>query len=81
MSNSCDACGYRDSEVKPGGGFSKTGRSITLQVAKSTERQSHLTAWCLNRYPGALVDDRLRSGMCGQVPNLEIAEFKQCSPM
>lgn len=33
MSNSCDSCGYRDSEVKPGGGFSDAGRSITLQVA------------------------------------------------
>ena len=32
MSNSCDACGYRDSEVKPGGGFSDRGRKITLQA-------------------------------------------------
>lgn len=32
MSNACDACGYRDSEIKPGGGFSEKGQSITLQV-------------------------------------------------
>ena len=32
MSNSCDVCGYRDSELKPGGGFSDKGLSITLQV-------------------------------------------------
>ena len=33
MSNSCDVCGYRDSELKPGGGFSDRGLSITLQVS------------------------------------------------
>ena len=32
MSNACDVCGYRNSEVKPGGGFSDMGRDITLQV-------------------------------------------------
>jgi hypothetical protein len=32
MSNSCDVCGYRDSEVKPGGGFSDQGRIITLKA-------------------------------------------------
>lgn len=32
MSNACDVCGYRNSEVKPGGGFSDHGRDITLQV-------------------------------------------------
>lgn len=32
MSNSCGVCGYRDSEVKPGGGFSDKGRTITLQA-------------------------------------------------
>lgn len=33
MSNACDACGYRDSEIKPGGGFSDKGQTITLQVS------------------------------------------------
>ncbi len=32
MSNACDVCGYRNSEVKPGGGFSERGTQITLQV-------------------------------------------------
>jgi zinc finger protein len=32
MSNACDVCGYRDSELKPGGGFSDKGLAITLQV-------------------------------------------------
>ena len=33
MSNACDVCGYRNSEVKPGGGFSEMGRDITVQVS------------------------------------------------
>lgn len=37
MSNSCDVCGYRDSELKPGGGFSDKGLSITLQVTSLGE--------------------------------------------
>ena len=32
MSNACEVCGYRNSEVKPGGGFSDRGTQITLQV-------------------------------------------------
>ena len=32
MSNACEVCGYRNSEVKPGGGFSDHGTQITLQV-------------------------------------------------
>ena len=38
MSNACDVCGYRNSEVKPGGGFSDKGRNITLQVRMVGER-------------------------------------------
>ena len=34
MSNACDVCGYRNSEVKPGGGFSERGTQITVQVPK-----------------------------------------------
>lgn len=37
MSNSCDVCGYRDSEVKPGGGFSDQGRIITLKVTEQED--------------------------------------------
>ena len=32
MSNACEVCGYRNSEVKPGGGFSDRGTQITLQA-------------------------------------------------
>lgn len=32
MSNSCDTCGYKNSEVKPGGGVSEKGHRISLQV-------------------------------------------------
>ena len=32
MSNACDVCGYRNGELKPGGGFSDQGVVITLQV-------------------------------------------------
>lgn len=37
MSNACDVCGYRDSEVKPGGGFSDQARTITLQVTEQED--------------------------------------------
>ena len=32
MSNACDVCGYRNSEIKPGGGFSEQGRDIVLKA-------------------------------------------------
>lgn len=32
MSNSCDACGYRNAEVKGGGGVSEKGQRLTLKV-------------------------------------------------
>jgi len=32
MSNSCDECGYKNSEVKPGGGVPEKGHRITLEV-------------------------------------------------
>lgn len=32
MSNSCDSCGYKNSELKPGGAIPDRGRTITLHV-------------------------------------------------
>ncbi|VFQ59908.1 unnamed protein product [Cuscuta campestris] len=32
MASSCDACGYRNSELKPGGSISDKGKKITLHV-------------------------------------------------
>ena len=32
MANSCESCGYKNSEVRPGGGISPKGCSITLKV-------------------------------------------------
>lgn len=32
MASSCDACGYRNSELKPGGPISEKGKKITLHV-------------------------------------------------
>ncbi len=43
MSNACDACGYRDSEVKPGGGFSELARRITLQALPLAPRPRHIS--------------------------------------
>lgn len=54
MSNACDACGYRDSEVKPGGGFSDLARRITLQAlprppAPATSHHPTIHACCEDR--------------------------------
>ncbi|GMH38203.1 hypothetical protein BSKO_06087 [Bryopsis sp. KO-2023] len=32
MANACDFCGYKNSEVRPGGGVSELGRSVILKV-------------------------------------------------
>ena len=32
MSTNCDACGYRDNEIKSGSAISEKGRRITLKV-------------------------------------------------
>lgn len=32
MSNACDHCGYKNAEVRPGGGISEQGRIITLKI-------------------------------------------------
>ncbi|KAK9817693.1 hypothetical protein WJX72_000744 [[Myrmecia] bisecta] len=37
MSNSCDKCGYRNSEVKAGGATSDKGREITLKVEQQED--------------------------------------------
>jgi zinc finger protein len=34
MASSCDTCGYRNSELKPGGGIPEKGKKITLHVTK-----------------------------------------------
>lgn len=37
MSDSCDACGYKSSEVKGGGAISDRGRAITLHVSEQDD--------------------------------------------
>ena len=34
MSNACDTCGYRSSDIKAGGGISDKGKAIILNVAE-----------------------------------------------
>lgn len=33
MATSCDECGYRSNEVKPGGGIEEQGVTITIRVS------------------------------------------------
>ena len=37
MSDSCDVCGYKSSEIKSGGAISDHGRLITLQVTEQED--------------------------------------------
>jgi len=37
MSDSCDVCGYKSSEVKGGGAISEQGRLITVQVTEQED--------------------------------------------
>ena len=37
MSDSCDVCGYKSSEIKGGGAISDRGRLITLQVTEQED--------------------------------------------
>ena len=37
MSDSCDVCGYKSSEIKGGGAMSDRGRLITLQVTEQED--------------------------------------------
>ena len=37
MSDSCDMCGYKSSEVKGGGAISERGRSVTLHVSEQDD--------------------------------------------
>jgi zinc finger protein len=37
MSDSCDVCGYKSSEVKGGGAISDLGRLITVQVTEQED--------------------------------------------
>ena len=39
MSDSCDLCGYKNSELKGGGGVSDFGRRITLHVSEPDDLQ------------------------------------------
>ena len=39
MSDSCDLCGYKNSELKGGGGVSDYGRRITLHVSEPDDLQ------------------------------------------
>ena len=39
MSNACDTCGYRNAEVKAGGGISKQGSTATLAVQEAADLQ------------------------------------------
>jgi len=37
MSNACDTCGYRSSDIKAGGGVSEKGTNITLAVSEQDD--------------------------------------------
>jgi len=37
MSNSCEFCGWKNSEVRPGGGVSEKGKTISLTVKSSAD--------------------------------------------
>ena len=37
MSNACDTCGYRSSDIKAGGGISDKGKTIVLNVAEAED--------------------------------------------
>ncbi len=37
MSNACDTCGYRSSDIKAGGGVSEKGSNITLAVSEQED--------------------------------------------
>jgi zinc finger protein len=37
MSDSCDVCGYKSSEIKGGGGISERGRVVTLHVSEQDD--------------------------------------------
>ena len=37
MSDSCDVCGYKSSEIKGGGAISDRGRLITLRVSEQED--------------------------------------------
>lgn len=37
MSDSCDVCGYKSSEMKGGGGISERGRVVTLHVSEQDD--------------------------------------------
>jgi len=37
MSDSCDVCGYKSSEIKGGGAISERGRAITLHVSEQDD--------------------------------------------
>lgn len=37
MSNACDLCGYRSSDIKAGGGVSEKGSHIVLDVSKQDD--------------------------------------------
>ena len=37
MSNACETCGYRSSDIKAGGGMSEKGTHITLDVSEQSD--------------------------------------------
>lgn len=37
MSNACETCGYRSSDIKAGGGVSEKGSNITLNVSEQDD--------------------------------------------
>jgi zinc finger protein len=57
MSTNCEACGYRDNEIKSGGAISEHGKRITLKVEDSED----------------LSRDILKSETCGlEIPEIEL---------
>jgi zinc finger protein len=47
MASSCDTCGYRNSELKPGGSIPEKGKKITLHVTKVEDLNRDVIKVCL----------------------------------
>jgi zinc finger protein len=51
MSTNCDACGYRDNEVKSGSAISEKGKKITLKVEGEEDLSRDILKVCRGSLP------------------------------
>jgi zinc finger protein len=51
MSTNCDACGYRDNEVKSGSAISEKGKRITLKVEDNEDLSRDILKVCRESLP------------------------------